>query len=69
MTLRRPFMPCGTALHLRARVEIKRQDCWIGIYWDHDPDYMPRSGNAWICLLPMLPFHIWWWPTDPEGVL
>jgi hypothetical protein len=69
VTLGYPFMPRSTALNVRARLEFKKRDCWIGAYWDDDPDYMPLSGNLWICLLPMLPLHIWWWATDPEGLL
>lgn len=73
MTLRRPFMPRGSALRVRARIEFKKQDCWIGAFWRFDNQTMPGHprlvGDAWVCLLPMFPLHVWWWPTDPDGVL
>ncbi len=35
---------------MRLRLEFKKQDLWIGAYWDRD--------NVWICLVPMFPIHI-----------
>ena len=32
------------------RIEFKKQDFWIGAYWD--------SSNIWICLIPCFPIHI-----------
>lgn len=73
LTLRRPFMPAGTALNVRVRLEVKKEDCWIGAFWRFDSATMPwrprLAGDLWLCLLPMLPLHVWWWPTDPEGAL
>ncbi len=34
----------------RLRLEFKPQDCWIGVFWKRD--------NVWICLVPMLPIHV-----------
>jgi hypothetical protein len=41
---------------MRARLEFKAQDMWIGAYWDRGPTHY----HLWVCLLPMLPIHIWW---------
>lgn len=37
-----------------ARLEFKREDCWIGAYWQ----MRGQRVDIWICLLPMLPIHI-----------
>jgi len=34
-----------------SKIEFKKEDCWVGIFW--------RQDHLWICLLPMLPLHIW----------
>jgi hypothetical protein len=65
----RPFMPRGTRLNIAWQLEFKKADLWVGVYWSPDPEYVPRSGSLWLCLLPMVPLHVDWWPTDPEGVL
>ena len=31
-------------------IRFKKQDCWIGIYWD--------NLNIWICLIPCFPINI-----------
>jgi hypothetical protein len=48
----------------RAALELEPHDLWIGIHW------RPRSWgrlDVWICLLPMLPLHLWW--VGPPGSL
>lgn len=40
------------------RFEFKPQDCWIGVFWKKTRgDYVHRL-DIWVCLLPMLPFHL-----------
>jgi hypothetical protein len=41
---------------VRIRWEFKKQDCWIGVYWEPGSSYT----HLWVCLLPMLPIHFWW---------
>lgn len=41
---------------MKARLEFKLQDCWIGAYWDRENYFV----HLWICLIPMLPLHLWW---------
>lgn len=40
-------------------VEVKRQDCWLGVFWkkttDTDADNMTEW---WVCLVPCVPIHI-----------
>lgn len=69
LTVRQPLMPAGTALHFCAHVSVDRRECWVGARLDTWPDYIPCTGALTVCVLPMLPVHVWWWPTDPEGVL
>jgi len=33
-----------------AQIEFKKQDAWVGVYWDKE--------NCWICLIPCFPIHI-----------
>ncbi len=40
------------------RFERKLQDCWIGAYWEKKPGEYANRLDVWICLLPMLPFHL-----------
>ena len=55
----------------RIRLEWKPQDCWIGAFWKTDIyETYHRRGDSpalpavyerfhlWVCLLPMLPLHI-----------
>ncbi len=45
--------------HIDACFEIKVQDCWIGVYWEHRHIYEHvHSLHIWICLLPIFPLHI-----------
>jgi hypothetical protein len=45
---------------MQLRLEFKPQDLWIGVRWAHCADSPYRRTDVWICLLPMLPLHIWW---------
>lgn len=64
---------------MHIRLEFKPQDCWIGAFWKQGVEadgfewrgatYRPRT-DVWICVLPMLPIHIWWYgraETEDEG--
>lgn len=48
---------------MRARLEFKAQDLWIGAFWKvsegHFSDSIPMV-DLWICLIPMCPIHLWW---------
>jgi len=44
------------------RLKFVPQDCWVGVYWKKE--YISKLNNWWrfnifICLLPMLPIHVW----------
>jgi hypothetical protein len=50
-----------------AQLELKRQDCWIGVFWKQgftwdkrDPEQNQSlwATHIWVCVLPMLPLHI-----------
>lgn len=41
------------------RFKFKPQDCWIGVYWRTSHLALADKLDVWICLLPMLPLHIW----------
>lgn len=55
---------------MKVRLEWKPQDLWIGAFWDKKPivylgrrddgEWVASEQHVWICLLPMLPIHIWW---------
>jgi hypothetical protein len=36
------------------RIEFKPADIWIGVYWERRPWL-----HLWVCLLPMVPIHLW----------
>lgn len=36
-------------------IEWKPEDCWIGAYWKRRGSWF----DLWVCLLPMVPIHIW----------
>lgn len=56
-------------LGLWCRWEVKREDCWVGVFWRDDAP-IPVHGrlitkryarrHVWICLVPCLPLHISW---------
>ncbi len=39
---------------LKAQIEFKLADMWIGVYWARKDGYL----DVWVCLLPCLPIHI-----------
>lgn len=46
-------------------LEFKPEDCWIGAFWrrsDRIAGHHPY--DLWICLIPCLPVHIWWYRKD-----
>jgi hypothetical protein len=51
---------------LRARLEFKLADMWIGVFWKRSPFWLntglPRHirTDVWVCVLPCFPLHIWW---------
>lgn len=34
----------------RLSIKFKKEDCWVGVYWN--------SLNIWICIIPFFPIHI-----------
>jgi hypothetical protein len=47
----------------RARLELKVEDLWIGIFWKHgyaNFDEGPKRmwTDIWICLVPCVPLHV-----------
>lgn len=55
---------------MKIRLEWKPQDLWIGAFWKTVPGLNPEEEpvaevHVWICLVPMLPLHLWWcrYPT------
>ena len=58
--------------HITVRLEFKPQDCWIGVY-TRKTDLFPWryrrrwQRDIWICILPMLPIHLWWTRTEHEN--
>lgn len=47
---------------MRLRLEFKPQDCWIGVYWRTKKGAQEWYDwiDVWVCVLPMLPLHIYW---------
>lgn len=46
---------------MRARVEFKKEDCWIGFFWRVSSDIcLGDTVDLWICLLPMVPLRLTW---------
>ena len=58
-------------------LEFKLEDCWVGLFWKRTRalrrgvassqgcvGYVGRV-DVWICLLPCLPVHAWWWQSGP----
>jgi hypothetical protein len=47
---------------LRVRIELKPQDLWIGAFWrTEQAEYGSTVTHLWICLLPCIPIHLWWY--------
>lgn len=47
----------GILKRLRIRVELEPRDLWVGIYWDR----YQLERHIFICLVPMVVIHVWWW--------
>ena len=55
---------------MKAKIEFKPQDCWIGVFWKkrkkYDAEIYYRTKairkkerlDVWICIVPMLPIHL-----------
>ncbi len=43
---------------MKAKLEFKLQDLWIGAFWKRD--HTNSIQHLWICLVPCLPLHIQW---------
>ncbi len=58
--------------HITVRLEFKPNDMWIGLY-TRKTDLFPWNyrrrwqRDIWICMLPMLPIHLWWTRTEHEN--
>jgi hypothetical protein len=39
---------------IRARLEFKLADCWIGAFWKRDQSTL----HIWICVVPCFPLHV-----------
>ena len=48
---------------MKVRLEFKRQDLWIGMYWRKTKVNLPLHQllrwDFWICVVPCFPLHIW----------
>jgi hypothetical protein len=58
---------------VKVRLEWKPEDCWVGVFWRRGEWANNRKSktewrtDVWICLLPMLPIHLWWIRPMKEG--
>jgi hypothetical protein len=50
---------------VKAKLEFKLQDMWIGAYWAKHPDYkkiwhgtLRVKYDVWICIIPTIPIHL-----------
>ncbi len=43
---------------MRIRLEFKKEDCWIGMFWRKQYSNIGTWIDIWICLIPMIPIHI-----------
>ena len=55
----------------KCKLKFKKQDCWIGFYWEKRRQRTfglntKRVCHLWICVLPMLPLHIQWKLKDED---
>jgi hypothetical protein len=57
---------CGGLFSAYSKFEVR--DIWVGVFWDITRD--PDGGQTlaiYICILPMLPFIIKYYPLDRTG--
>lgn len=51
---------------MKARIEFKYQDLWIGAFWttttivDYNLNDTFRRTHLWLCLIPCFPLHLSW---------
>lgn len=48
---------------MKARFEFEPRDMWVGVYWDArriTGVYDWTHWDVYICIIPMVPLHIWW---------
>lgn len=50
---------------MKWKIEFKPQDCWIGAYFKRKD----AVQHVWICIVPMIPLHIWWRVRVEQGSL
>ncbi len=44
------------------RVEFKLADMWVGAFWKVQRPLGTRQRfDVWVCLLPMVPIHVWFY--------
>lgn len=46
----------GSNKNVRARLEFKLPDLWVGVFWNYKYPFL----EVWICLVPCFPIHIVW---------
>ncbi len=49
-----------------ADVEWKPQDLWIGAFWKRTRFDGFSGYSLWLCVLPCIPLHIWWYRKDAD---
>jgi hypothetical protein len=42
---------------MKARLEWKLADCWVGCYWARKDGVL----HIWICIVPCVPLHLEMW--------
>lgn len=53
---------------LTAAIEWKPQDLWIGAFWKRTTFQTGYRGvDLWLCLIPCLPLHIWWYRKESDA--
>lgn len=48
---------------LAINLELKPQDCWIGVFWKKELYLL----HIWICIIPVLPIHIMLFKSNWHG--
>jgi hypothetical protein len=67
---RPPFMPRGTHLNVRAGRILGERRIGFAIEYTPDEPWLSSGYGGQIAVLVWRSrVGVWWWPTDPEGVL
>lgn len=45
-------------------IEWKPQDLWVGAFWRKTKFDRHTGYDIWVCLIPCLPIHVWWYQRD-----